>query len=271
MSVALRPMPALAAQHRVREAGDRQAEPEPAERERGERVRQFARRQEREPDQPGREQAARPMRPRAPPAAAPRGVARAAWWPGSRSPPPPPGSGVSRTRRSPAGRRGTALPTSAPDSRASATLPGTVRHSRGRQPSSRIAATCAPKVASSAAPATRGLEDEDRPPVEHLREDPAERRPDRRAEGPRERPDARPRGPSNRRAPPAPAAIRRAAARRRAPGWTWRRSGTRSSPTSAHATEAPRNTIVPAASSRFARTRCTTKTSARAQSASTRL
>src|SRR4249920_455820 len=46
------------------------------------------------------------------------------------------------------------VPTRAPESKASATFPGTVRHRLGRHPSRRIAATCAPNVASSAAPAT---------------------------------------------------------------------------------------------------------------------
>ena len=46
------------------------------------------------------------------------------------------------------------VPTSAPESIARATFPGTVRHSFGRHPSRRIAATCEPNVATSAAPAT---------------------------------------------------------------------------------------------------------------------
>ena len=48
--------PALAAERRMREPGHREPKPEPAERERRERVAEPARGQQRQPDQPGREQ-----------------------------------------------------------------------------------------------------------------------------------------------------------------------------------------------------------------------
>ena len=162
------------------------------------------------------------------------------------------------------------MPTSAPESIARATFPGTVRHSFGRHPSRRIAATCEPNVATRAAPATGAWKTKIARQSKSWVSTPPSAGPTAAPNVPASVQIATPRAVEPVRAP----STGREPASSSAPPRPWIERAAIRNPiesASAHAIEAARNTSVPAARSRFARARCTTNTSRSAQIASTRL
>src|SRR5512132_1046796 len=162
------------------------------------------------------------------------------------------------------------VPTRAPESNASATLPGTVRHRLGRHPSRRIAATCAPNVASSAAPATGAWKTKMARQSNSWVSTPPSAGPTAAPNVPASVQIATPRAVE----PASAARTGSEPASSSAPPRPWTERAAIRNPiesASAQAIDAARNRTVPAARSRLARAWCTTTTSASAQIASTRL